>query len=717
MHGSDAIEITLSIGSCRYGACPAARVPPELRRCHTPAFPLLRSYGPMVKKKTRLPLHGLRHDKAKPNIADRFQLAIGAHQSGQLERAAALYEDILRLQPGHSDALLLLGHLHLNCGRNQLAADTLIRALAENPGHAGAHFNLGVALVGLGKNEAALASFDSTVKLLPAYSEAFCNRGIALQNLQRHKEALTSFDQAIRHQPDNFAAHNNRGISAQKLGLHEEAIASFGTALALDAKNSAIYNNLGISLLALQRHAEALDSFDRALELLPGYAEAHNNRGLALQYLERDEEAIASFDTAIRLDAGSSMAYNNRGMSLFRLGRDAEAIASLDRALGVAPGSAEALNNRGLALQRVGRFADALACFDTAIALRQANIDALNNRGNVLRDMNRNSEALASYEAALTLAPEVAHTHLNEALCRLLLGDFARGWQEFEWRWQTDQYRPARRDFPQPLWLGKEDLQGRTILLHAEQGLGDTLQFCRYAQAVAARGATVLLEVQPALKAALTGLSGVSRILAQGEPLPEFDCHCPLLSLPLAFATTVAQIPAELRYVRANPQRVAQWQARLGERTKPRVGLAWSGNASFGNDRNRSIALEALAKILSASAHFISLQKEIRPADLPAMAAHPEIAHFGAELVDFADTAALIEQLDYVITVDTAVAHLAGALGKTVWILLPFNADWRWLLERDDTPWYPTARLFRQARLGAWDEVVARVAQELGHAL
>ena len=665
----------------------------------------------MVKRKVR------QQPNNKPNPANdsssRFQMAMGLHEQGSIERAEILYREILQSHPSHFDTLLFLGHLYLHSGRAQQAIEVTSRSLVENPHHPAAHFNLGLALLNLGQNESAIESFDRAIALMPAYSEAYCNRGIAMQNLGQHQEAIASFERTLECMPENGIAYSNRGISLQKLVRHPEAITSFDKALELDPRNGVAHNNRGISLLALKKHAEALVSFERALELMPDYAEACSNRGLALQHLGRYEDAIASFDRAIELCPDNGMAFCNRGTSLLKLGRDEEAMASLDKALGATPDSAEVFINRGLVLKTLGRFQEALACFDQTLALRQAHVSTLNNRGNVLRDLNRSEEALASYDEALKNEPEDAITHFNASMCRLSLGDFGLGWEEYEWRWQIEQFSKAKRNFQQPLWLGKESLRGKTILLHAEQGLGDTIQFCRYAQQVNAQGATVLLEVPPVLKSALLGLEGVSQVLGKGELLPAFDYHCPLMSLPLALNTDLASIPASPRYLKCDTQHVAKWRSKLGATTLPRVGLVWSGNADFANDRTRSIPLEIFINLLSEQAQFVSLQRDIRPADQPFLDAHQGIVHLGDQLHDFADTAALVENMDLVIAVDTAVAHLAGALGKPVWILLPFNSDWRWLLKRNDSPWYPSARLIRQSRSGDWGEVIEQLALEL----
>ena len=292
--------------------------------------------------------------------------------------------------------------------------------------------------------------------------------------------------------------------------------------------------------------------------------------------------------------------------------------------------------------------------------------------------------------------PDLAEAHWNLALALLATGDFERGWQEHEWRWRANVIGPEQ-SFRQPLWLGAEDLTGKTILLHNEQGLGDALQFVRYAPQVRQRGARVVLRVQRPLLSLMAGLAGADHVIAEGDALPEFDYHCPLLSLPLAFGTHLQNIPAGIPYLHPAADRLAKWQSILGERTAPRIGLAWSGNPAHKNDRNRSIALKQLLPLLSVpGVRFVSLQRDLREDDAAVLGNLPALVSIGAQLDDFADTAAAISLLDLVITVDTAVAHLAGALGKPVWVLLPFAPDWRWLLKREDSPWYPTARLFRQ---------------------
>ena len=292
---------------------------------------------------------------------------------------------------------------------------------------------------------------------------------------------------------------------------------------------------------------------------------------------------------------------------------------------------------------------------------------------------------------------------------RLLTGDFARGFLEYEWRWKKADMAPARRNFPQPLWLGEGDIAGKTILLHSEQGFGDAIHFCRYAPLVAARGARVILEVRPPLVQLMGSLAGPAEIVESGDALPAFDIHCPLLSLPLAMGTRLDTVPAQVPYLSVAPDKAAEWGARLGAKTRPRIGLAWSGNVIHERDKERSIGLRNFLRLLDIDATFVSLHKEVGADDAGVLAERSDILHFGDALADYTDTAALIAQLDLVVSVDTSVVHLAGALAKPVWILVTYVPDWRWMLEREDSPWYPTARLFRQTAAREWDSVLARV--------
>lgn len=471
-----------------------------------------------------------------------------------------------------------------------------------------------------------------------------------------------------------------------------------------------------LARIALQRknYAVAVALFNRVLKINPHDPSALCNCGNALFELKRHEEALESYDLALRIKPDDAAAFCNRGTALLALKRHPEALDSYNRALKIEPDHAEALRNRGNVLLGLRRHPEALASYNQALKIKPDHADALSSQSFALFELGRPEEARESCDQALKFKPDYADAHWNESLCRLLLGDFALGWQKYEWRWQAPQINDVR-NFKQPLWLGEAPLAGKTLLLHAEQGLGDTLQFCRYAPRAAAQGARVVLVVQPALKTLCQTLAGVNTLLAIGDPLPPFDLHTPILSLPLAFDTRFDSIPAEAPYLHANPERLAAWQVLLGQRGRPRVGLVWSGRAEHRNGHNRSLPFALLAEFIddTDTAEFICLQKEFSNEDEALVRQHAKMRVFSEQLHDFADTAALIESLDLVLTIDTSVAHLAGALGKPVWVLLPFASDWRWLLERKDSPWYPSARLFRQQQLGQWAPVLAEVRQAL----
>jgi hypothetical protein len=370
------------------------------------------------------------------------------------------------------------------------------------------------------------------------------------------------------------------------------------------------------------------------------------------------------------------------------------------------------------------RFDEALASYDKALEIDPKFVEAYVNRGNVFGSLGNTERALADYLKALDIRPDRVEAMWNAGLAELTLGRFREGWKKYESRWLKDETAGHRRDFKQPLWLGEQEVAGRTILLHPEQGLGDTFQFVRYAPLLARRGARVILEVQPSQKAVLANVEGIAGIYSRGETLPDFDLHCPMMSLPLALGTELATIPAEIPYIPVPQERVSKWRARLDEILAPkspalqssplRIGIAWAGSSTHVNNRNRSIALSRFAALFATpNVEFVTLQKELGPGEAAMLRLHPNVTPVGAELSDFADTAALISLLDLVVSVDTSVVHLAGAVGRSVWVLVPLAPDFRWLLDREDSPWYPTARLFRQPRLDDWESVLEHVRAEL----
>ncbi|MBW7969477.1 tetratricopeptide repeat protein [Bradyrhizobium sp. BR 10289] len=504
------------------------------------------------------------------------------------------------------------------------------------------------------------------------------NLGVALRNQHKFDDALAMFDKALRRKSDYWEAHFHRALTLLAMGRTEEALTALGRAIAHNPDHVGALKYRADILSDLDRFDAALADYDRVIKIMPGHAAALNNRGIVLLRLLRAEAALADFDAAIALE----------------------------------PRSPEIANSRGSALRAVGRLDDALAEFDRAAALKPDFVDAIVNRGSVLQDLARYDEALAAYAQAQRINPDHALAHWNDATLRLLTGDYARGFAEAEWQRKVPALGIVTPNFAQPLWLGESSLEGKTILVHADLGFGDTIHFARYIPMLAARGARVIARVQAALRKLIGTMEGVSLCIDKSAPLPEFDLHCPLSSLPLAFGTTLESIPAAVPYLTA-PELPETWRERFGNDERMKIGLVWSGNATHSNDRNRSIRAELLAPLLARNAVFVGLQTEVRPHDRAALGERDNLILAGPSFADFSDTAAVVAALDLVITVDTSAAHLAGALGRPVWLLLPHVPDWRWLLDREDSPWYPTARLFRQDAGRDWSTVIARVDHAL----
>jgi tetratricopeptide (TPR) repeat protein len=461
------------------------------------------------------------------------------------------------------------------------------------------------------------------------------------------------------------------------------------------------------------RNVEALELIGTVLKSKPDSVDALNNYGIVLTALKRHEEALARFEKALSVRSDHINARSNRADALARLKRYDEALAAYDEILVREPKHLHALNEAAAIETRFGRPEAALVRYERGLAIAPRTLELHVNKGTALRALNRFDEALKSFSAAAAIDPKRAEPHYNTSLARLCLGEFKTGWKDYEWRWRKADWADSLRHLSAPLWLGKEPLAGKTILLHAEQGLGDTLQFVRYVTLVAQRGANVVLEVQPSLKELLRCVAGATLVIARGEKLPDFDMHCPLLSLPLAFETELATIPAAISYLRPAQESVTKWQARMPSGDRLRVGICWAGSAMHLNDRRRSMPIEHFARVLSVpGVDFVNLQKEVTAAQAAILNEHGVI-QLCEEFADFADTAAVVSMLDLVVTVDTSVAHLAGAMGKAVGMLVPFSPDWRWMLDRTDSPWYPTMRLFRQTVIDNWIGPVEQLSREL----
>lgn len=511
--------------------------------------------------------------------------------------------------------------------------------------------------------------------------------GAALLKLGRRDEAFRAFDKAVELKPDDAELWWHMANALVEAGRSAEALLCFRHVITLNPDHGDAAFKTGHLLYGLGEFEEALVRLNRSAELQPDHAPTFHMRALVLKSLRRPQEALADNFRAIELDPSSADTYGNVGNILQALDRHEEALSWYDRSLQVLPDVARTITNKAVSLAELGRL----------------------------------DEAMAAYRRSVLIDPGQAVAAWNLSLLQMLTGDFKSGWQGREARWRIPELAAGYPQLSAPMWLGKENIADKTIVVCADEGLGDTIQFVRYVPMLAQRGARVILIVEEALCPLLSGMAGVAQCLPKlpDTVLPPFDFHCPIASLPLAFKTRAGNIPAAKSYLPApGADKAETWESRLGPRERLRVGLVWSGNPKHGNDRNRSIPLQTLTRILDVEdAIFVSLQKDPRPGDLAILSERTDIIDLTSDLTDFAETAALIACLDLVITVDTSVAHLAAALGRPTWVLLPFVPDYRWLLDRDDSPWYPTVRLFRQTATRDYGPVLDRVRTELSKVL
>ena len=502
----------------------------------------------------------------------------------------------------------------------------------------------------------------------------------------------------------------NEGIERLESGKYEQSEIIFLELIELDPDNSKAYKNLGNAVFSQGKLEEAVAYYQKGLSL-EGDADAttYYNLGMVFHQQGKLEEAIACFEKFLLLNPNSADALNNLGNSFQRLGKFDEGIACFQKALTLEPNNALILNNLGTAFQTVGKLEEALACYQKALSLEPNDAMAHSNLGVFFMEQHQFEKAMACYNKALEIDPDYVDFHRNRAGLLLRLGDYKRGFAEYEWRWRRKENPPP--SFPQPLWDGS-DLDGKTILLYAEQGFGDTIQFIRYAPLVRERGGRVIFVSQVPLVELLTTVAGIDKVVAVGTTLPQFDVRAPLLSLPYILGTTLETIPVQIPYI--SPLKSLSFKLETPDAACFRVGLVWAGNPENADDRNRSCSLKYFAPLLSiAGIAFYSLQKGSKVEEITQLSYQESIQDLSIQLNDFADTAAVVAHLDLIITVDTAVAHLAGALGRPVWVVLSYSPDWRWMVEREDSPWYPTMRLFRQNQPGNWQDVLERVAVAL----
>jgi tetratricopeptide (TPR) repeat protein len=591
------------------------------------------------------------------NQRDLYSEALLNQQAGRLTEATQLYREILGINSCHADSLNNLAIIHLQLGKQNSAIEFALRAIKVNPGDPSYHCNLGTIYAKIGRSEEAVPYYRAAISLDPNYFEPYLNLATTLFTLERFEEALVCYRNLMALKPTRASISNR-------------------------PNHAGILNRLGISLQKTLRTEEAIFCYRAALQFQPDFLECHFNLGLALKDRGSIDDAIASFQRALELN----------------------------------PDNPDSHNNLGNALKHKQLYREAETCYRTAIKLNPDHADAHFNLG-VLFDKNGlNEEAASCFRTSIKLKPDHSQAHFNLATILLSQGDMASGWEEYEWRWKMPEMAVSLRNFEKPQWNG-EPGQGKTLLIHAEQGLGDSLQFCRYATLAANCGLRVILEVQKPLIRLFISLPGVDQVIGQGDKLPLFDLHSPMLSLPRALGTTLETIPGATPYLRADEGAESDLRIRLASVAGQdlRVGLVWAGNPHEFSpilaaiDKRRSISPDRLAPLLEIPGlRFFSLQK-----DGPLVPADFTLIDLMGEMGDLADTAALIANLDLVISVDTAVAHLAAALGKPIWLLNRFDSCWRWLAGRRDSPWYPTLRLYHQPQPDDWNSVVTEIVRDL----
>ena len=608
--------------------------------------------------------------------AQLFQKAMDLYQQGHLADAKLIYESILRKDPRNLDALNFLGVIALQFGDFQIAIKIINKAIDVIPNSAILFNNLGIAQKNLEYFDKAITSFEKAIHIKPDYAEAHSNRGNTLQNLQQLEEAIISYDKAIHIKPDYAEALYNRGNALQNLQQLEEAVISY----------------------------------DKAIHIKPDYAEALYNRGNALQNLQQSEEAIISYDKAIHIKPDYAEAFSNRGFALQKLNKMAMAIHSFDQAININPNYAEAHYNRGCVLQIVEKYDECVASFNKAISLNPENYEAYYNLGLALLELKVFDAAVTNFDKVISINPGFLNAYIDKSLVLLLTGNLLAGFELYEWRCKISNKNTTFPFYPQPLWLGTESLKNKTILIWGEHDPKDTIQFCRYAELLDLLGAHVLLEVEKPLVNILASVKGVHQIFSMGDSLPKFDYQCPLMSLPLAFKTNLETIPSQIPYIFPSEDGSKKWANQIGDN-----GFKIAFSLDLDNKLFPITLFEDIANINSV--RLISLTNYDHMKHLGTFPVGLNIETlkdtFENEGDLYLDYAAVLKHVDLLITGDTALAHLAGALGVRTWMPINYLPEWRWFLDRIDSPWYPNHRLFRQQVKGNWNSVFKEMAKEL----
>ena len=645
------------------------------------------------------------------SVEELLRQAAQAQAAGRPAEAAARCRDVLTRLPNHPDALHLLGLLAYQSGRYDVALSHIQQAIAVKDSVADYHSNLAVVLSAVRRHEEAIAACQKCLALRPDHVQGLLNLADALESTGRREEAVAAYRRALALRPDNPGALNRLGIALTACGNIEEAILAWNEALTYQGDYAEVYSNLALALIEVGKVSQAVTAGRRAVHIRPEFAAAHNNLGLALSESAQNDEARAAFLRALELGSGVLQTLVNLGNLSLKCKEIDRAISECRQALALDNNSALALYSLGSALREKGELDEAYACYQRALRLNSNYAEARNGVGLVLSDKGEFDAGIACYREALKLKPKLAMAHWNLSLSLLLRADFEHGWDEFEWRWKCKELNLGLR-ITGPIWDGGE-LGGRRIVLQSEQGFGDVIQFVRYIPQVLKSGGKVVLSCHPSLHRLLREQDWKIQecVPTNRKPPPEFDVQCPLMSLPLVFKTRLNSIPATVPYLSANEELVKRWKERMPVDGRLKVGLVWANQPAPPGRSPPAETWGLLAKI--PGIWFCSLQKPVSRTKIPLLPAELSMTDWTEELTDFAETAALMANLDLIISVDTAVPHLAGAMGKPVWVLLKHIPDWRWMMDRADSPWYPTMRLYRQPTFGDWETPMKQLAEAL----
>ena len=644
-----------------------------------------------------------------------YNKAILLKELNCLDDALVCYNKVIELRGDYAEAYCNRGNILEGQKRYLDALQDFRKAIDLKKDYAEFYINQGRVLWRLNFLIEALANYEKAIELEPGLGQAYFDKGVILGQLNQLVDAIESYGRAISIRPDFFIAINNRAGVLKQLGHLDEALISYSRAIQHCAYYDQAYSNRGVVLQELELFDDAVCNFITAITLKPDFADYYYNYGNILVEQGLTVEALNQYDLAIRLKIDYAECYNHRAILLQNSNLLDEALTSCVRAIEFEPGLAQAYFNRGVINEEIKQIETSINSYDRAILIKPDYSEAHYNKGVIFNYLGRLNEALRSYEQAIELRPDYALAHWNYALALLLCGNYEKGFKEYEWRWQAEQIRKGagERTFSKPLWLGKESLTNKTILLYCEQGLGDTVQFCRYASLVAQLGARVLLEVQEPLVEILQNVEGVYLVLQKGGALPDFDFHCPLMSLPFVFKTSLTTIPYKESYLQVDKLKLKRWENKLGEKTRPRIGLVWSSVSPFKEDDKRSVSFKEMLTCLPTGIFdIICLQKQIKENDRAEFESSG-LKFYGDELTDFSETAALVECMDLVIGTCTSVPHLSAALGKPTWIILQKIPDWRWMQDSSSSPWYPSVRLYRQESSGDWSGVFREVHVDL----